>query len=198
MMNLGNYSVPSETFNGVCVDVGANLGDFTNKYLNHFSKIFYVEPQTNLFNNIKERFKEHSHVIGFNNAVWYESDINLDLVFHANLDFGSVGVKGDFVNDHWTDNMVNTVKSLSIEDLFKKINCGVIDYLKIDCETSEFPFLYNKDISKIRYIGAELHFQLGEKRYNDLLDWIKRTHILIHGDDSYTNNNKEVLYKLKE
>lgn len=198
-MNLGNYNVPSDTINGVCVDVGANLGDFTNKYLNHFSKIFYIEPQISLFNNLQKRFDGQSHVVGFNNAVWSESNINLELVWHDNLDFGSVGVKGEFVNDHWTNNVVNSVMSISLEELFNKTNLNIIDYLKLDCETSEYPFIYGKDLSKISYIGMELHFQMGEQRYNELLSWIKKTHELIHGDDSYGHNdNKEVLFKLKQ
>lgn len=197
-MNLGNYQVPNETINGICVDVGANLGDFTNKYLNHFSKIFYVEPQIGLFNNLEKRFYGQQHVVGFNNAAWSESNIDLELVWHANSDFGSVGVKGEFVNDHWTSKVVNSVKSISIEELFTKIDSKFIDYLKLDCETSEYPFLYGKDLSKIKYIGAELHFQLGIQKYNELLEWIKKTHELIHGNDIWEhNNNKEVLFKLK-
>jgi FkbM family methyltransferase len=196
--NLGNYQVPDETKNGICVDVGSNLGDFTNRYLNHFGKILFIEPQISLFKNIENRFKDNKHVIGLNNAVWEASNIDLELVWHDNSDFGSVGVKGDFINDHWTNKIVNTVKSISFEDLFKELNCEFIDYIKIDCETSEYPFLYGKDLNKIKYIGIELHFQLGENRYNDLLNWIKKTHILVSGNDSYEyNNNKEVLYKLK-
>jgi FkbM family methyltransferase len=197
-MNLGNYNVPSDTINGVCVDVGANLGDFTNKYLNHFKKIFYIEPQISLFNNLQKRFEGQPHVVGFNNAVWSEPNINLELVWHDNLDFGSVGIKGEFVNDHWTNNVVNSVMSISLEELFNKTDLDVIDYLKLDCETSEYPFIYGKDLSKIRYIGMELHFQMGEQRYNELLSWVKKTHVLIHGNDSYGfNDNKEVLFKLK-
>ena len=73
----------------------------------------------------------------------------------------------------------------------------MIDYLKIDCETSEYPFLYGKNISMFKYIGIEIHAQLGKIKYNNLLDWIKKTHILIHGDDFYNSKyNKELLFKL--
>ena len=196
--NLGNYQVPNETKNGFCVDIGSNLGDFTNKYLSHFNKIIFIEPQISLFENIQNRFKEYGHVIGLNRAVWVTSNIDLELVWHDNLDFGSVGVKGEYINDHWTENVVNKVKSISFEDLFKELDCDVVDYMKLDCETSEYPFLFGKDLSKIKYIGIELHFQLGEQKYNELLNWVNNTHDLIYGDASYTlGTNKEVLYKLK-
>ena len=197
-LNLGNYHVPDETKNGICVDIGSNLGDFTAKYLNHFDKIIFVEPQISLFENIENRFKNYEHVIGLNRAVWESSNVDLELVWHDNLDFGSVGVKGDFINDHWTNNVVNKIKSISFEDIFKNFDLNIIDYMKLDCETSEYPFLYGKDLTKIKYIGIELHFQLGEQRYNELLSWISKTHNLINGDESYIlGKNKEVLYKLR-
>jgi hypothetical protein len=75
----------------------------------------------------------------------------------------------------------------------------MIDYIKIDCETSEYSFLMNKNLSKLRYIGVELHHHIGLDRYNELLNWIKKTHDLIHGDDTYMfGYNKEVLFKLKK
>jgi FkbM family methyltransferase len=197
-INLGNYHVPNDTKDGICVDIGSNLGDFTAKYLGHFSKIIFIEPQISLFQNLQNRFKEYEHVIGLNKAVWETSNVDLELVWHDNLDCGSVGVKGDYINDHWTEKVVNEVKSISFDDLFKELNFNTIDYLKLDCETSEYPFLYAKNLSKIRYIGVELHFQLGEQRYDELLNWIYKTHALVNGDASYSLGvNKEVLFKLK-
>jgi FkbM family methyltransferase len=196
-MNLGNYIVPIETKNGICVDIGCNLGDFTSKYKNYFNQIYFVEAQTELFNNLIERFKDDKNIIGKHNAVWSESGLKVDLVSHPNNDHGSVAVNGDFINNDWTEKIVNNVITLSLEDLLNSIPHKMIDYLKIDCETSEYPFLYGKNISMFKYIGIEIHFQLGEIKYNNLLDWIKKTHILIHGDDFYNSKyNKELLFKL--
>jgi FkbM family methyltransferase len=196
-MNLGNYDVPNETLNGLCVDVGANLGDFTNKYLNHFKKIFYIEPQIELFKNLEKRFENNSNVVGLNRAVWSESNVDLEMVAHTNTDLGSVGVKGNLINHDWTNNLVNKVQSISLEEIYKMVNYEMISYMKVDCETSEYSFLYGKDLSKINYIGIELHHHIGTERYNQLLIWIKKTHVLINGDDSHTiEKNKEVLFKL--
>ena len=196
-MNLGNYVVPMETENGICVDVGCNLGDFTAKHANHFQKIYFVEPQINLFVNLKKRFSNDENIIGLNNAVWSDSGLKVNLVSHPNDDCGSVAVNGDFINSDWTKNIVNEAITISLEDLLNNIPYKIIDYLKIDCETSEYPFIFGKDISMFKYIGIEIHAQLGEIRYVDLLQWIKKTHILINGDDSYNEKyNKELLFKL--
>lgn len=197
-MNLGNYNVPEEVINGLCFDIGSNFGDFTNKYVDFFSKIYFFEPQLTLFNKIVERFAKYDHVKGFNKAVWHTSNIDLEMVAHTNTDLGSVGVNSELLNDDWTDNKINNVKSISIEEIYNMVDNQIIDYMKIDCETSEYSFLINKDLSKIKFIGIELHHHIGEEKYNELLNWIKKTHDLINGDDSYEfDTNKEVLFKLK-
>lgn len=197
MINLGNYFVPQDIENGICFDIGSNFGDFTNKYLNYFNEIFFIEPQIELFNKVSDRFKNFKHVKGINKAVWSESNISLDMVAHSNTDKGSVGVKSEYVNEDWTNNIVNKIESISLEGIYEINNFKSIDYMKLDCETSEYPFLYNKDLSKIKYIGIELHSQIGSEKYELLTNYIKKTHNLVYGDDSFSMDcNKEVLYKL--
>lgn len=197
-MNLGNYMVPDDTANGICVDVGGNFGDFTNKYKNHFSEIHVLEPQIVLFEQIKTRFNDNTNIFVYNNAVWSEPNVTLEMVSHSNTDLGSVGVKNGEINDDWTNDVVNKVVSTDLNNLFVTIKHKDITYLKVDCETSEYKFLYDKDLLMIKYIGIELHHHMGIEKYNQLINWIKKTHNLINGDESYQfGNNKEVLYKLK-
>lgn len=197
-VNLGNYLVPSETKGGLCFDIGGNFGDFTNKYAAHFGEIYIIEPQINLYNNIVDLFKYKPNIKPLNRAVWSESNIELELVHHSNTDLGSVGVKSELLNNDWTNTVVNKIKSISLEEIYKIADNKIIDYFKVDCETSEYSLLLNKDLSKLRYIGVELHSQMGVEKFNILTNWIKNTHDLINGNDNYTNGvNKEVLYKLK-
>jgi len=37
--NLGNYIIPEETKNGICIDIGSNVGSFLKKYVNFFKTI---------------------------------------------------------------------------------------------------------------------------------------------------------------
>lgn len=194
--HLGNYLVPEDVKNGICVDVGANYGNFIEKNYNYFKEIHYVEPLKHVYDFLNEKFKSYDNVFGNNRAAWDKSYELLKMVSHLNNDAGSAGVKGKFINNDWTNNLLNEVLSISIEEIIGKL-CK-IDYLKIDCETSEYPFLFEKDLGNIHYIGIEIHHHLGIKKYNDLISWIKKTHNLINGDDIYTfGMNKEVLYKLK-
>jgi FkbM family methyltransferase len=196
--NLGRYIVPYNVKNGICIDIGCNLGDFTKKYENFFNKIYFIEAQTKLFLNLEKRFNENNNIKGFNKAVWSESNLMVDLVSHPNNDHGSVAVNGGHLNNDWTNRIVNQIETISLEDFLLLISEKFIDYLKIDCETSEYPFLFGKDLSMIKYIGIEIHPQMGMLKYNQLLEWIKQTHMLIDGDDSFNKNfNKELLFKLK-
>jgi FkbM family methyltransferase len=196
--NLGRYIVPYNVKNGICIDIGCNLGDFTKKYENFFNKIYFIEAQTKLFLNLEKRFNENNNIKGFNKAVWSESNLMVDLVSHPNNDHGSVAVNGGHLNNDWTNRIVNQIETISLEDFLLLISEKFIDYLKIDCETSEYPFLFGKDLSMIKYIGIEIHPQMGMLKYNQLLEWIKQTHMLIGGDDSFNKNfNKELLFKLK-
>lgn len=194
--HLGYYVVPEDVKNGICVDVGANYGNFIEKHHSYFKEIHYIEPLNHVYEYLTTKFKGYDNVFGNNRAVWNKNNQLLKIVSHSNNDAGSAGIQGEFTNSDWTDNIINEVLSITLEELINKI--GKIDYLKVDCETSEYPFLFEKDLSKVNYISIELHNQLGYEKYNELLSWIKNTHILIFGDDTYEyGNNKEVLYKLR-
>jgi FkbM family methyltransferase len=194
---IHQYTVPEDVKGGVCVDIGANCGSFTEVYKEYFSKIYFIEPQKSLYENVANKFKDYDHIVGFNYAVWNKDDEELTLVNHSNKDSGSVGVKGGSINQDWTDEIVNFVTSISLESLYEKIE-GVIDYMKIDCENSEYEFLYGKDLSRIKYIGMELHNQMGSDKFYSLCEYIKKTHSLINGKEEFFDNAHQILlYKLK-
>ena len=68
-----------------------------------------------------------------------------------------------------------------MEDIIKR--AGVyIYYTKLDCETSEYNLLIDKDLSKIKYLGIELHWQIGKENFDRLI-----THIL-----KYFNNKTDI------
>ena len=76
---------------------------------------------------------------------------------------------------------------------------GQIDFLKCDCETSEYFIFNKKDLSKINYLAIELHHQLGPEKISELTNHIRRTHDLVYRSDSYTRGtNSECMYKRKE
>jgi hypothetical protein len=90
--------------------------------------------------------------------------------------------------------VVNKVNIIDIEEVIKRTGSENIDYMKIDCENSEYLILLNKDLSKIKYIGIEIHHQMGENKWNEIKEWVSKTH---EGFPNYTKTNLEVLLTRK-
>lgn len=171
--HLGNYIVPDCVKGGVAVDIGGNTGQFSLKYKNIFSKIHIYEPQKECYNIITKNIQGVSNIVLYDEAVFHTSNNYVNLVSHTNLDSGSVAVKDDIITvKEWTDNVVDTrCKTIALEDILERAG-GRVDYMKIDCETSEYNLLMNKDLSHIRYMGIELHWQMGKENFDRLVKHI--------------------------
>lgn len=192
--NLGHYIVPPDTKNGIAVDVGSNNGCFLNAFKNHFSKIDAYEANYFLSQKLIETFKNDKNINIYNKAVFNNDDKILKLLAYKYAeDNGSSSIDKDTRNQDW-DEFICEVESISIESVLKKCN-NKIDYMKVDCETSEYEFLMNKDLSNIKYIAIELHFQLGVERYTDLYNWISKTHTA-NEKLKYDGSHQEILFKL--
>jgi FkbM family methyltransferase len=187
---LGNYYIPDSVKNGKCVDIGANCGTFTLRYALFFKTIHFYEPISELFNLIKERTANYNNVLGFNEAVLDKDGQKVSIYLHSNNDSGSSAIKSDIMTDSyrndWTDTIVQKdVKTVSLETILSRIG-DEVDYMKIDCETSEYLLLINKDLSKIKHLCIEVHTQLGESKWNELI-----THILLYFNNP---NNQDLSY----
>jgi FkbM family methyltransferase len=188
--NLGNYVVPEDA-KGVCVDIGANIGGFLQQYNNKFDIIYAYEPIKVLYEKIlKYNIK---NVIIYNEAV-ADKICETEVVLHFNEESGSSSIKRtvDDVIEHkeWTSSVVNKVNTIDIEEVIKRTNSEEIDYMKIDCENSEYLILLKKDLSKIKYIGIEVHHQMGKTKWDELKNWVSKTH---DGFPEFSGTNKEVL-----
>lgn len=189
--NLGNYKVPGFTRNGICVDVGANVGSFIKKYHEFFKIIYYYEPQIACYEICKKL--DYKNIIGFNEAVYNTCGKILPIVSHSNHESGSCALLTDSLNSDWeVDTLINNVKTVDLATVVERAG-GKIDYMKIDCETSEYYLLINNDIEMIKCIGIELHWQMGESKYCDLVKHISQTHNIIGDYTFQVNHNKEVL-----
>jgi FkbM family methyltransferase len=186
--HLGYYIVPQYVKGGICVDIGGNTGQFSLKYADFFKVIHIYEPQEECYEIIKENIKKYQNIFLFNEAVFVKSNEEMELISHPNRDSGSVCLNNDKIQiKEWTTNIVNKCKTISLEDIIIRVG-GNIDYMKIDCETSEYNLLYDKDLSCIKHMGIELSWQLGKENFNNLVN-----HIL-----KYFNNpfNCDLNYKV--
>ena len=171
--HCGNYTVPNNLQNCNCIDIGGNTGMFSLKYKDFFKKIHVYEPQKECYNIIKNKIKDVLNIELFPEAVYNKSGATLKLISHNNHDSGSVALDTDvIVQKEWKkDCEVNKCETISLEDVLKRMG-GKIDYMKIDCETGEYNFLMDKDLSNIKYLAVEIHWQIGRNNWYKLINHI--------------------------
>lgn len=177
--NLGTYVVPEDTIGGNCIDIGCNVGGFIKRYANHFKRIDYYEPIKRCFNICQNFSINHNHITGYNLAAWSESNKNLNVLEHLNKDSGSSAIESNLLDYGWAGkNIIQKIKTISLEDILSRFDED-IDYCKCDCENSEYFIFLNKDISRIKYIGLELHGQMGKDKQQELLNHMLKTHKIV-------------------
>jgi FkbM family methyltransferase len=193
--HLGTYIIPKECGNKVCVDVGSNTGNFIQTQLNNFELFHFYEPYKPCFEIIKNKFSDNHKVVGFNEAVYHTSDLVLELFAHDNHDSGSNGLKTDCLNEDWVEKICD-VNTVSLETILSRVG-GHIDYLKVDCENSEYHLFMDKDLNNIDFIGIEMHHHMGKEKYDNLINHIKKTHFTRDNCSWTSGNNYELLFMKK-
>ena len=192
--NLGHYIIPARIRGGVCVDIGANVGSFLLKVKDLFTEIHFYEPYPDAFVIACQRTKQFAHIKGYCEAVFNEDGCFLDLLSHRNRESGSNGLKTDSLNAHWTSEVVGMAVTVSFSTICSRLQSKLIDYLKVDCETSEYYFLMDQDLTNVAYIGIELHWQMGSARYSELLAHLFKTHVCSDDYGWGEERNREVLF----
>ncbi len=176
--HLGHYKIPDGIKKKICVDIGANSGCFTELANKIFTKVHSYEPNKFLNESIKN--KNYTNVTVFNEAVGNENKKNVRLMSHTNNDAGSCALEDAIDNvielkNHWCNTVIDVVDMVDIETVIERAG-GFIDYLKVDCENSEFLIFNNKNLSKISFIAIELHHHMGKKNWDILKNHIEKTH----------------------
>lgn len=150
-------TVPSSQ--GVAVDIGANIGAFSFLAARHFDKVYAFEP---LQENYKKFLtlisssisKEGNIIVPYNIAVGGSNKQKIKIYANEkNPDSSSIF-------PHYTPNInsanYDVVRQINLKEIYKLINRDYIDYLKIDIEGAEYEFLYQKNLSHIKYIAIEI------------------------------------------
>lgn len=193
--NYGNYVVPDYVKGGVAIDIGCNNGCFIEKYKDFFDKIYAYEANCFLVEKLKENYINFNNIEINHNAVSEKSNEILKLIkYKSSDDNGSFAILKSYTKDLWDESeVICEVKSISIEQILEKC-LNKIDFLKIDCETSEYEFLLNKDLSNIQCIAIELHNQLGIEKYTQLYNFLLKTHKCDEKCNFVENQHQELLF----
>ena len=182
------------------LDIGANVGGFWNAWKWRFDNWHLVEPSVYNCEQIRANGYEGTYT---HNAVGKHSGEVLKLQKYwgdgdndtLSGNFGTTQfVNGE--NGHGWHGEYEEVVTISFEDLIKDREVGL---LKIDCEGAEFDFLYNKDLSKVKYIVGEFHnflFQFDDRGVT-LLEHIRETHDELYSDGDGINSHYVKLFKRK-
>lgn len=196
----GTYPIPDGISKNVAVDIGCNLGSFPIVYSDTFKDIFCFEASYECFHQASFNLRNHDvrNAYIFNLAAYSESGKLIKIKQHENQDNGSNSI----IEHHdWNTGVYHNVMSISLEDIFKLCNVEKINFLKVDCEGSEYELLMNKDVSSIDSMIVEIHNHRVEKAY-ELIEYLKRFFNVVgeHPDpiiegcrhDMYTFVNKEI------
>lgn len=139
----------------VCVDIGANVGLFTDLALsNGFKKVLSVEPNPKAINDFKQLHKDNSNVELVEYAI---TSNNKDVLLSC--DENNTLCSSLYVIQ--TDNFI-TVPSKTIDELLRDYD--KIDLLKMDIEGGEydiFEHIKKETLMKIDNLLLEFHYNDG-------------------------------------
>lgn len=190
-----NYPIPNNIDKKLAVDIGANIGGFSMAYNNVFDEIIFFEANPKTYEIAKSNTIGYKNVSGYNFGVSAESGVKLKLMNHLNKSNNSVSCSPSITETgmpHW-DEVIGEIETISLDSIYQMIGERRINFLKLDCENSEYEILLNKDLSNIDHISMELHWQMGEKKYNELIQYLDEFFI-IKGDKRFIIEKNTMLY----
>jgi FkbM family methyltransferase len=176
----------------VVLDIGANYGFFTLYSINRGAKkVYSVEPYKTAYNHIKELSTIFQNIEPINKAI-SEEDGFINMFIHEGTSaINCVTNHGEMFGR--TSNEVE-VESSNINTLLSTIP-EKIDFMKIDCEGSEyelFKTITNENLKKIKKIVIETH---GEKNTNLVVDVLSKNKFKIFEHECSFDN--KIIFAVK-
>ena len=159
---------PEDPDNVCIVDVGANVGAFSVKAAERFpnAKIYSFEMVRANYDYALTKLLKYENVVLFNRAL-IGSNKPVGMFQHKSNHGGHKPIfgentesylKSDAFKSEWT---ASEVPSMSLQQLIESQGIPKIDFLKLDCEGSEYEILFHVDDlglwNRIEHIAMELH-----------------------------------------
>ncbi len=143
--------------NGVLVDVGANVGDYTHfflKNINDGGKVYAIELSSETCNILNTKFRDNKNVIILNNAVSDNNDIINYYGDRDNICMNNIIGYDMYLKEN---KVLGQVKAITLDELLKDEE--LINLIKIDVEGAELLVLKGmyKTIDKVEFLLVECH-----------------------------------------
>ena len=154
------------------IDVGAHKGKYTDLILDNFdtSRAFLIEPQRNIYNYLRNKYKNKNKINIFNFAASNKNKIKKFYINKHDLtsSLAELNQKNQYLNIKsrlfGTDlkGMIKSkrkVKTMKLDSLINKMKILKIDLIKIDTEGHELEVLegLGNKIKRIKVILIEFH-----------------------------------------
>lgn len=157
---IRNYSL--------CFDIGANVGGFSNAWWKKFDQVVAIEAHPETFKFAFKNLSKFGNIEVINKAVGAKENEYLTFYPHLNGDSGSTSCKITTNQDLKSGIDVETVSFKSLVSVY-----GTPEYIKIDCEGSEYDFLIGQDLSGVKFMAIELHYDfLTDAQRKELLEYL--------------------------
>jgi FkbM family methyltransferase len=157
----------------VVLDIGGQIGTFSIDIAGKVSKVYTYEPDKDNFEFLKKNIEENKieNIFANNKAVVGNEDKERTL-FKGNKFNGAGNNTGGYSLIDCETESKDKVHCENINAIIK--SCGITK-IKMDCEGSEYEIIKSADLSSIKELIFEYHFNLlGMAKYEELLEYLKK------------------------
>lgn len=187
---IENYIIKNKDQTFYFIQVGAHNGlknDPINKYIkkNNWKGIL-IEPQKNIFNELKENYKEFSKNLIFENIAISSVENEIELFSSKSGNKSTVAsVRKNITKRQLKagDKELHSVKvkCTSLNNLINKHSVKKIDLLQIDTEGYDFEVIKTLDLENLK--PKMIHFEFGHltpKECHDVTRYLSLNNYMIH------------------
>jgi len=176
---IDDFSIVDNKFKmQTAVDIGCNIGCFSDMAASAFEKVVAFEPgyYTSVVARTRVNQKNNRNNVHIHNLAVSKDTGNI-LKLKCDIHDNSLNSGNSSVVYESSIQDYELVTTVSLKKVFQLCEVDFIDYLKIDCEGSEYDILLGNNLSNIGIICGEIHaspykeFSLARK---ELLDYIAK------------------------
>lgn len=168
----------------IVLDIGANVGTFS-LYCNNAEKVYAFEPVPDNIQLLKYNIAQNppSNIEIVEKAV--SSKNGFQNIYVSKKAYGSHTLIENFQVDETTKAL--SIQTILLSDFIKEKKIKKINFLKMDCEGSEFEILYSlpkEDFKKIERISMEAHLFNKEVSLSELANYLRQNGYLVKVNDT--------------